>query len=182
MTILPGFRLERCVQDHDPIGWVHTGSGSIAMNDLDDMREAGARECLDRFVRRAVLGVGIALTFSASVLAQDAARVAAGENAWGKAGCFQCHGAAGEGGDGGEFPAGPSLRETKLERTALAETISCGRPGTRMPAWLDGAYTETRCYGLPKGPAPAGLDRSPVLSADEVQALLDYLTAKIIRR
>ncbi len=120
-----------------------------------------------------VLGLPVAI-------AQAAARVAAGEDAWNKAGCFQCHGTSGEGGSGGEFPAGPSLRKTKLDRAALAETISCGRLGTPMPAWLDGAYTDSPCYDLPKQPAPAGIVSTPVLSADEIQALLDYLMATIV--
>jgi mono/diheme cytochrome c family protein len=120
------------------------------------------------------------LAFSASAVAQDAERVAAGEGAWDKAGCPQCHGASGEGGAGGESAAGPSLRKTLLSRAALAETISCGRPDTQMPAWLDGAYTETPCYGLPKGPVPGSIDATPVLSADEIQALVDYLMAKIV--
>jgi mono/diheme cytochrome c family protein len=126
------------------------------------------------------LAAGLCLTSAAS--AQSAARVAAGEDAWNKAGCFECHGTDGEGGSGGEFPAGPSLRESKLDRAALMETISCGRPGTPMPAWLDGAYTARPCYGRPKGPAPAGVDLMPVLEADEIQALLDYLAAKIVGR
>jgi mono/diheme cytochrome c family protein len=128
-----------------------------------------------------VLGLvaGFCLMPAASARAQ-AVRLAAGEDAWNKAGCFECHGTAGEGGSGGEFPAGPSLRESKLDRAALMETISCGRPGTPMPAWLDGAYTARACYGLPKGPAPAAAVLTPVLSADEIQALLDYLTAKIV--
>jgi mono/diheme cytochrome c family protein len=125
------------------------------------------------------LAAGLSLTLSASAWAQ-AARVAVGEDAWNKAGCFQCHGTSGEGGSGGEFPEGPSLRETRLDRTALAQTISCGRAGTPMPAWLDGAYTQKPCYGLPTGPAPAGVVLTPVLSADEIQALLDYLSAKIV--
>jgi mono/diheme cytochrome c family protein len=130
--------------------------------------------------------VGLLLTIAASasmsapvsVWAQDAARVVAGEDAWNKAGCFQCHGTSGEGGEGGEFPAGPSLRATKLDRATLAETISCGRPGTPMPAWLDGAYARSTCYGLPKRPADVVL--TPVLSGDEIAALLDYLMAKIV--
>jgi mono/diheme cytochrome c family protein len=126
------------------------------------------------------LSLMIAACASTPALAQDAARVAAGEDAWDKAGCFQCHGTSGEGGSGGEFPAGPSLRKTKLDRAALAETISCGRLGTPMPAWLDGAYTESACYGLPKRPAPAGVVLTPVLSADEIVALVDYLMAKIV--
>lgn len=126
-----------------------------------------------------VLAVALAMTSAAPARAQ-APRVGAGEDAWNKAGCFQCHGTAGEGGSAGEFPAGPSLRSTGLDRAMLAETISCGRPGTEMPAWRDGAYTDSPCYGLPKGPAPAGVVLTPVLSADEIKALLDYLMAKIV--
>jgi mono/diheme cytochrome c family protein len=126
------------------------------------------------------LAAGALAVLSGSALAQDAARIAAGEAAWDKGGCLQCHGASGEGGPGGEFPAGPSLRTTLLDRAGLADTISCGRPATQMPAWLDGAYTQVSCYGLPTGPAPAGLDLTPVLSTDEIQALVDYLMAKIV--
>jgi mono/diheme cytochrome c family protein len=120
----------------------------------------------------------VALAPSAPV-AQDAARIAAGEEAWNKAGCPPCHGADGEGGTGGEFPAGPSLRKTRLDRAALTETISCGLPGTEMPAWLDGAYTQRPCYGFSAGP-PDGTTLIPVLSADEIEALVDYLMAKIV--
>jgi mono/diheme cytochrome c family protein len=127
-----------------------------------------------------IAGAWLALCATAS--AQDAPGAAAGENAWDKAGCLQCHGASGEGGDGGEFPAGPSLRKTRLDRAALAETISCGLPGTQMPAWLDGAYTRRSCYGFPAGPPPAEVTATPVLSAGEIEALVDYLMAKIVGR
>src|SRR5262245_28921339 len=123
---------------------------------------------------------GALLTLAALAQAQDAARLAAGEAAWNKAACLQCHGSSGEGGTGGEFPAGPSLRTTQLNRAMLVDAIGCGRPGTQMPAWLDGAYTEISCYGLPKGPPPAGLERTPVLSGDEVEALVDYMLAKMV--
>src|ERR1700730_13083016 len=130
------------------------------------------------------LVAGLAMTIAASVStparAQDADRVAAGEEAWDKAGCFQCHGTSGEGGEGGEFPAGPSLRKTKLDRVTPKETISCGRPGTPMPAWLDDAYTERPCHDLAKGRPPVGVVLTPVLNADEIEALLDYLMAKIV--
>jgi mono/diheme cytochrome c family protein len=127
-----------------------------------------------------LVGLSLMIVASTPAFAQDAARLAAGEDAWDKAGCFECHGTSGEGGSGGEFPAGPSLRKTKLDRAALAETISCGRPGTPMPAWLDGAYVERACYGPPKRPAPAGVVLTPVLGADEIAALIDYLMAKIV--
>jgi mono/diheme cytochrome c family protein len=120
------------------------------------------------------------LTLCTSAYAQDLARVAAGENAWDKAGCLQCHGASGEGGTGGEFAAGPSLRTTKLDRAGLVEAISCGLPGTQMPAWLDGAYTQRPCYGFPAGPAPVEVTATPVLSAGEIEALVDFLTAKFV--
>jgi mono/diheme cytochrome c family protein len=125
-----------------------------------------------------LLAIAASMSVPVSAWAQDAARLAAGEDAWNKAGCFQCHGTSGEGGDGGEYPAGPSLRATKLDRATLAETISCGRPGTPMPAWLDGAYAQSPCYGMPKRPADVVL--TPVLSADEIAALVDYLMARIV--
>jgi mono/diheme cytochrome c family protein len=114
----------------------------------------------------------------ASAFAQD--RVAAGEAAWDKAGCLQCHGSTGDGGDGGEFPAGPSLRKTRLDRAALVEAISCGLPGTAMPSWLDDAYTKRACYGFPPGPPPAEITATPVLSAGEIEALVDFLAARFI--
>jgi len=129
---------------------------------------------------RTALAAGTLLALTLSAQAQDAARLAAGEAAWNKAACLQCHGSAGEGGTGGEFPAGPSLRTTQLNRAMLIDTIGCGRPGTQMPAWLDGAYTEISCYGLPKGPPPTGLEMTPVLSGDEVEALVDYMLAKMV--
>jgi mono/diheme cytochrome c family protein len=129
---------------------------------------------------RTALAAGTLLALTLSAQAQDAARLAAGEAAWNKAACLQCHGSAGEGGTGGEFPAGPSLRTTQLNRAMLIDTIGCGPPGTQMPAWLDGAYTEISCYGLPKGPPPAGLERTPVLSGEEVEALVDYMLAKMV--
>src|SRR5882762_2077901 len=128
----------------------------------------------------AALVAGSVMLLASCAFAQDGARLAAGEGAWDKAGCPQCHGASGEGGPGGEFPAGPSLRKTRLDRAALTETISCGRPGTEMPAWLDGAYTQRPCYGFPAGPAAQGTTLTPVLGADEIEALVDYLMAKMV--
>src|SRR5262249_50280937 len=124
-------------------------------------RRRSASSRVPVLTRSLVAAVGFALT--APAFAQD--QVAAGEAAWDKAGCLQCHGSTGEGGDGGEFPAGPSLRTTRLDRAALVEAISCGLPGTAMPSWLDGAYTKRACYGFPLGPAPAEITEMPVLSA-----------------
>jgi mono/diheme cytochrome c family protein len=141
------------------------------------LRPRSPATCLPQvFTLFLVAACGVAPSASAS--AQD--QVAAGEAAWDKAGCLQCHGSNGEGGDGGEFPAGPSLRKTRLDRAALVETISCGLPGTAMPFWLDDAYTKRACYGFPPGPPPAEITATPVLSAGEIEALVDFLAAKFI--
>jgi mono/diheme cytochrome c family protein len=147
---------------------------------------------VSRYVRKAMLVPGAPFVVVTAILlgaatispaaAQDAAPLAVGEAAWNTAGCFQCHGTSGEGGAGAEFPAGPSLQATQLDRAALAETIACGLPGTPMPAWLDGAYAKRECYGFPLGPAPDGVVPMPVLSASDIDALVDYLKAKIVRR
>jgi mono/diheme cytochrome c family protein len=142
----------------------------------------GRHRGLSWISRAACTVIWLGAAFSASAFAEDAARLAAGEAAWDKAGCLQCHGSTGEGGAGGEFPAGPSLRKTRLDRAALIEAISCGLPGTQMPGWLDGAYTQRSCYGFPPGPPPDGVTLTPVLSANEVEALIDYLQATIIGR
>ena len=132
--------------------------------------------------RTAVAALWFGLVCTVAAFAQDAVQLAAGEAAWDKAGCLQCHGSTGEGGVGGEFPAGPSLRKTRLDRAALIEAISCGLPGTQMPSWLDGAYSQRSCYGFPPGPPPDGTTLMPVLDANEVEALVDYLLAKIVGR
>jgi mono/diheme cytochrome c family protein len=129
-----------------------------------------------------MLGLSVGAIVATAASAQGAPQLAAGEAAWDKATCLQCHGSTGEGGPGGEFAAGPSLRKTRLDRPALIETISCGLPGTEMPAWLDGAYIRRTCYGFPPGPPPDGTTLTPVLSGDEVEALVEYLLAKIVGR
>jgi mono/diheme cytochrome c family protein len=165
------------VDSHMPRWWLEPGPtlGSAALVSAALVSARGRVPAMG-------LICGAVLSLCSAAFAQDAAAVAAGENAWDKAGCLQCHGASGQGGDGGEFPAGPSLQKTRLDRAALAETISCGLPGTQMPAWLDDAYTKRSCYGFPLGPAPAEITLTPVLSAEEIEALVNYLMAKIVGR
>jgi len=41
-----------------------------------------------------------------------------------------------------------TLCHVQAPRKAILHTLqSRGRPGTQMPAWLDGAYTTIPCYG-----------------------------------
>jgi hypothetical protein len=44
-----------------------------------------------------------------------------------------------------QMPDGSNLRETRLNRERLAQTIKCGRPGTGMPAFDKFAYSDGRC-------------------------------------
>ncbi len=76
------------------------------------------------------------------------------------------------------------LREAKITRKQLIEVIGCGRPGAAMPRFDDQAYAEKRCYG---GTTEAVLSRDlpppgSLLQRREIEALVDFLQAKIIGR
>lgn len=104
-----------------------------------------------------------------------------------KAQCTYCHGWAGDGSGEPQSSGGAAnLRETKLTRDQLIEVISCGRPGQAMPRFDDQAYAEQRCYGG-ISEAALGQDLPPLppgalLQRREIEALVDFLQAKIINR
>src|SRR5437867_11855516 len=99
--------------------------------------------------------VGAALVFLAALqLAQgaraqppDAADIAEGMRLFMQKGnCQACHGWAADGRKmDSQMPDGANLRETKLDRARLIQTIKCGRPGTGMPAFDKLAYSDGRC-------------------------------------
>ena len=96
--------------------------------------EAKIRVRSKLFLRK---GAGVLLA-AATVLsigsasAQDETKVRAGLEAWKTAGCAECHGAFADGEkQRDEAPSGANLRQSRLDNAALAETIRCGRPGTR---------------------------------------------------
>jgi len=86
-----------------------------------------------------------------------------------------------QGGDGGDYPVGPSLRNITFDKATMVEIVSCGRPGTPMPAWLKGAYTTVQCYGMPLGSMPEGMTVPAILTADEIKALVDYVFATFVQ-
>jgi hypothetical protein len=104
-----------------------------------------------------------------------------------KAQCTYCHGWAGDGSGEPQSSGGAAnLREIKLTREQLIEVISCGRPGQAMPRFDDQAYADKRCYGG-ISEAALGQDLPPlppgaVLTPREIEALVDFLQAKIIGR
>lgn len=103
-----------------------------------------------------------------------------------KAVCSYCHGWAADGAGEGQSSGGAAnLRETPLTRDQLVEVIKCGVPGKAMPHFDEAAYTDKRCYnsteadlGSNTPPLPPG----SVLSQREIEAVADYLRAKVIGR
>ena len=103
-----------------------------------------------------------------------------------KAQCSYCHGWAGDGAGEPQSNGGAAnLRNSSLARDSLIEVISCGVPGTPMPHFDEGAYSDSRCYGMTEaelGPRTPSLPHSTTLQKREIEALADYLLAQIIRR
>ena len=146
-------------------------------SDVDRRRSVGAF--------RVILIVGTAaLTFSTVAAAQNKEQAKAGLVTWKSAGCADCHGKFADGNpDDDDFPTGADLRTTKLDTTALKLTIRCGRAGTGMPSFDEGAYVARGCYGRPPGARPDSLQPTPRnLTLDEIDDVIAYLQTRIIGR
>ena len=118
------------------------------------------------------------------VVAQNSDRAKAGLAVWKTAGCADCHGPFADGDrEDDDFPIGVNLRTTRLDPAALKMTIRCGRPGTGMPSFDEGAYATRECYGRPLGARPDNLQPTPsMLTLDEIDFVIAYLQARIIGR
>src|SRR5215510_9709290 len=116
----------------------------------------------------------VALTCSTVAFAQNEDKVKAGLATWRSSGCADCHGAFANGEkERDESPAGADLRRARLNTEELKLAIRCGRPGTGMPSFEDGAR------GCPGGggelyPAPTKL------TAEQIDNVVAYLQARII--
>ena len=139
-------------------------------------------------IRRAEFCIRIVVVIAAAMLsvttlalAQDA-KVKAGLEVWKTAGCPDCHGAFADGDkQRDEAPDGANLRTARIDDATLRETIRCGRPSTGMPRFGKDAYQPRGCYGQPAGPVPDALYPTPrELSAEEIDAVVAYLQAKVI--
>jgi mono/diheme cytochrome c family protein len=126
----------------------------------------------------------VAPVFSVRASAQDSTRVTAGLATWKSAGCADCHGKFADGNpDDDDYPTGADLRTTRLDPAAVRQTITCGRPGTGMPSFDEGAYVVTSCYGQRTGARPDTLQPTPrMLSQQEIDDVVTYLQARIIGR
>ena len=117
-----------------------------------------------------------------AVHAQDNDRVKAGLALWRNSGCADCHGAFADGEkQRDEMPSGANLRITRLDATSLKDTISCGRPGTGMPSFDEGAWKVRACNGQTPGVPPGDLFPAPAtLTPDQIDAVVTYLQARVI--
>jgi mono/diheme cytochrome c family protein len=131
------------------------------------------------YLRGCMLALAACIGLGLPALAQDDADLAVGKNVWSRGGCGDCHGGRAQGGNGGDYPVGPSLRNITFDKETMALIVSCGRPGTPMPAWLQGAYTEVECYGMKS--RPAGVVVPAAFTADEIKALVDYVFATFVQ-
>jgi mono/diheme cytochrome c family protein len=123
-----------------------------------------------------------ALVHSTTTLAQSQDKVKAGLEVWKSSGCADCHGPFADGNpEDGDYPIGANLRTARLDTAGLKQTIRCGRPGTGMPSFEEGAYKVGACYGRPLGAAPGNLQPTPrTLSVEEIDAVITYLQERIV--
>jgi mono/diheme cytochrome c family protein len=145
---------------------------------------------MHRSILRAVMSGAVVATLQLAsavlALAQDPADIAEGMRLFRQKGnCQSCHGWAGDGRKmDSQMPDGANLRESVLDRAALVLIIKCGRPGSGMPPFDKLAYSDGRCYGLKqadlKGPSRQMPDPPATLLAREVEAIADFMLAKIV--
>jgi mono/diheme cytochrome c family protein len=123
-----------------------------------------------------------ALACATATLAQSQDKAKVGLEVWKSSGCADCHGPFADGNpEDGDFPIGANFRTARLDGAGLTETIRCGRPGTGMPSFDEGAYTARACSGRPLGAKPENLQPTPrSLSSDEIDAVVTYLQARIV--
>ncbi len=128
-----------------------------------------------------VLAIGFVM-HAATASAQTDERVKAGLATWRSSGCADCHGSFANGEkDRDEMPTGANLRTTRLGAVELKQTISCGRPGTGMPSFDEGAYKVRACNGQALGAAPSDLFPAPAtLTPDAIDNVVAYLQARVI--
>lgn len=98
-----------------------------------------------------------------------------------KGDCQSCHGWAGDGRKmDSQMPDGSNLRETRLNRERLTQTIKCGRPGTGMPAFDKFAYTDGRC-GLKAADLKTPMTDPPAtFQAREIDLVVAFLMEKVV--
>jgi mono/diheme cytochrome c family protein len=130
----------------------------------------------------AVSALSGALLPAAHAQAVDPSDVAEGMRLYLQKGdCQSCHGWAGDGRKmDSQMPDGSNLRETRLNRERLVQTIKCGRPGTGMPAFDKFAYTDGRC-GLKAADLKTPMTDPPAtFQPREIDLVVAFLTERVV--
>jgi mono/diheme cytochrome c family protein len=112
----------------------------------------------------------------------DAADIADGMRLYLQKGdCQACHGWAADGRKmDSQMPDGSNLRETRLDRARLIQTIKCGRPGTGMPAFDKLAYSDGRC-GIKQADLTSPMPDPPAtFQPREIELVVDFLLQKVV--
>ena len=118
--------------------------------------------------------------------APDASDVAEGMRLYLQKGdCQSCHGWAADGRKmDSQMPDGSNLRETRLNRERVIQTIKCGRPGKSMPAFDRLAYSDGRCYSMKEADLKRqGLqlpDPPATFQAREIELVTNFLFQKVV--
>jgi mono/diheme cytochrome c family protein len=98
-----------------------------------------------------------------------------------KGDCQSCHGWAGDGRKmDSQMPDGSNLRETRLNRERLVQTIKCGRPGTGMPAFDKFAYTDGRCGVKAADLKTPMTDPPATFQPREIDLVVTFLMEKVV--
>ncbi len=145
------------------------------------MTALGSIRCL--FAIAGVLA-GAALLAPGASYAQDADPVA-GATVWKTvANCRECHGWAANGQQElPQQPQGANLRETTLDKDAMAEIIRCGKPASEMP-YFGGNSTWTatgKCFGMTRAEVGAmmPIKADTTLSDRQVVNVVAYIFANL---
>jgi len=146
---------------------------------IDDLEERDMRTAFP------LTAISIVLLLTSTPFAQppDASDIAEGLRLYTQKGdCQSCHGWAGDGRKmDSQMPDGSNLRETRLDRARVIQTIKCGRPGTGMPAFDKFAYTDGRCYGMKQADLKTPMPDPPAtFQQREIDLLADFLFAKVV--
>jgi mono/diheme cytochrome c family protein len=152
---------------------------------------SSTKKCSGMWAAVASLVIGFALLAAPSLAGgqgPDPTDIAAGMRIYRQKGdCQSCHGWAADGRKmDNQMPDGANLRQSKLDRTQLIQVIKCGRPGRSMPAFDRLAYTDDRCNGITKADLQKSKltlpDPAATLQPREIEALVDFLEAKVINK
>src|SRR3954469_3159923 len=133
-----------------------------------------------RFLPAAFVLFALSTTFAQQ--GPDAADVAEGMRLYLRKGdCQSCHGWAGAGRKmDSQIPDAPNLRETRLDRARLIQTIKCGRPGTGMPAFDKFAYSDGRCGVKAADLKTPMTDPPATFQPREIELVVGFLMEKVV--